>query len=90
MPFDSGLSPGGPSPVGRSEHRGRPRLKLGVFSHRGAWKVYEEFGAPALYPTRQEAVAAAELRAFAEVRSGHAVEFFIEDEDGALRQIDLH
>jgi hypothetical protein len=65
----------------------RPRLKLGVFSHRGVWKVYEEFAAPQLFPTRRQAVAAAQARALAESRKGRAVELFVEEEDGALRQI---
>ncbi len=90
MPFDTGLSLTTQAAVDHAARRKRPRLKLGVFSHDGAWKVYQEFDAPQPYPTRQQAVAAAEERAFAEARSGRPVEFFIEEEDGALRQIDLH
>ena len=89
MPFDTGLSLAHPIVGQGSARLKRPRLKLGVFSHGGAWKVYAEFGSPELYATRQEALAAAQARACAEARNG-PVEFFIEEEDGALRQVELH
>ena len=90
MPSNTGLAFAHAGAVDPAARRKRPRLKLGVFSHGGAWKVYEEFDAPASYPTRLEAIAAAKERAFAEASGGRPVDFFIEEEDGALRQIDLH
>jgi len=68
--------------------RQRMDLTLGVFSFEGAWRVYSPFEAVAVYPTRAEAVVAAEARAFAEASRGRRVEFFVESEDGGLSQID--
>jgi hypothetical protein len=90
MLYDAGPPPAISFAEDRSARRKRPDLMLGVFSHEGAWKVYSQFEPPRLYATRQEAVAEAETRALAEARSGRRVEFFIQDEDGGLRQIDLH
>lgn len=74
-------------------HRGgdkrRPDLTLGVFTDGAGWKVYSQFGSPDPYPSRQEALAAAETRAFEAARSGREVELFVEDEDGALAQARL-
>lgn len=60
--------------------------KLGVFSDGAGWKVYSQFGSAALYPSREEALAAAEERAFAAARDGRQVELFVEHEDGSLAQ----
>jgi len=73
----------------RTEARKRPGLTLGVFADGAGWKVYSQFGSADLYPSRGEALAAAETRAFAEARAGREVELFIEDEDGALGQARL-
>ena len=71
-----------------ASRRKRTDLTLGVFSFDGAWKVYSPFEAAAVYPTRAEAVVAAETRAFAETRRGRRVEFFVESEDGGLSQVE--
>ena len=73
----------------RSERRRRPDLTLGVFTDGLGWKVYSQFGAAAPYPSREQALAAAESRAFAETRAGRRVELFVEDENGALGQARL-
>lgn len=67
----------------------RPDLTLGVFTDGAGWKVYSQFGSADLYPSRGEALAAAETRAFAAARAGREVELFVEDEDGALGQARL-
>jgi hypothetical protein len=69
--------------------RKRPDLTLGVFIDGGAWKVYSQFGSADPYPSRSEALAAAETRALAAARAGRKVELFVEDEDGALAQARL-
>ena len=73
---------------GRDERRKRPDLTLGVFSADGSWKVYSQsglqFGPASAYSTRQEAVVAAEERAFAAAKAGREVELFVEHEDGSL------
>jgi hypothetical protein len=69
--------------------RKRPDLTLGVFSDGGNWKVYSQFGSPAAYPCRREALVAAETRAFEAVRAGRRVELFVEAEDGSLGQARL-
>lgn len=68
------------------ERKRRPDLMLGVFTDGAAWKVYSQFGSADLYPSRQEALVAAETRAFAAAKAGRRVELFVEDEDGALGQ----
>jgi hypothetical protein len=60
-----------------------------VFTDGGGWKVYSQFGSADPYPSRDEALAAAETRAFAAARDGRRVELFVEDEDGALGQARL-
>jgi hypothetical protein len=70
----------------RGESRKEPDLTLGVFADGAAWKVYSQFGSADPYPSRDEALAAAETRAFAAARAGRKVELFVEDEDGALGQ----
>lgn len=73
---------------GQGERRKKPDLTLGVFSADGAWKVYSQsglqFDPAAAYSSRQEAMVAAEERAFAAARAGRAVELFVEHEDGSL------
>jgi hypothetical protein len=69
--------------------RRRPDLTLGVFTDGDGWKVYSQFGSADRYPSRGEALAAAETRAFAAARAGRKVELFVEDEDGALGQARL-
>lgn len=74
---------------GRGERRKRPDLTLGVFADGAAWKVYSQFGSADPYPSRGEALAAAETRALAATRAGRKVELFVEDEDGAFAQARL-
>lgn len=74
---------------GRRQPKRRADLTLGVFADGAGWKVYSQFGAPDPYPSRSEALAAAETRAFAAAKAGRRVELFIEDEDGALGQARL-
>jgi hypothetical protein len=73
---------------GQGERRKRPDLTLGVFSDGRAWKLYSQSGlqfAPACaYSSRQEAMVAAEERAFAAAKAGRQVELFVEHEDGSL------
>ena len=76
------------SPLARPRRR-RPDLTLGVFSDGLGWKVYSQFGSADPYPSRGEALAAAETRAFAAARDGRKVELFVEDENGALGQARL-
>jgi hypothetical protein len=73
----------------RGERKKRPDLTLGVFTDGAGWKVYSQFGSADAYPSRGEALAAAETRAFAEARAGREVELFVEDETGALGQARL-
>jgi hypothetical protein len=73
----------------REQSRRRPDLTLGVFTDGAGWKVYSQFGSADPYPSRGEALAAAETRAFAAARAGRRVELFVEDEDGALGQARL-
>lgn len=70
----------------RGSVRKRADETLGVFSDGGGWKVYSQFDAAAAYPSRQEAVAAAEERALAAAQAGRLVELFVEHEDGSLAQ----
>ncbi len=74
---------------GRGPRHRRPDLTLGVFTDGAGWKVYSQFGSADSYPSRDEALAAAETRAFAAARAGRKVELFVEDEDGALGQARL-
>ena len=60
--------------------------KLGVFSDGRGWKGYSQFAAATAYPSRQEALAAAEARALAAAEAGRIVELFVEHEDGSLAQ----
>jgi hypothetical protein len=73
---------------GQGERRKRPDLTLGVFSDGDAWKVFSQtglqFGPASIYASRQEAVVAAEERAFAAAKAGRQVELFVEHEDGSL------
>src|ERR1700761_4444656 len=71
------------------QRRRRPDLTLGVFTDGSAWKVYSQFGSADAYPSRQEAMIAAETRAFAAAQAGRRVELFVEDETGALGQARL-
>ena len=73
----------------RREGRKQPDLMLGVFADGADWKVYSQFGSAEAYPSRGEAMFAAENRAFAETRAGRRVELFVEDETGALGQARL-
>ncbi len=73
----------------RSDRRRRPDLTLGVFTDGAGWKVYSQFGSADPYPSRQEALIAAEARAFAAPQAGRRVELFVEDETGALGQVRL-
>lgn len=73
----------------QGESRREPDLTLGVFTDGAAWKVYSQFGSADPYPSRSEALAAAETRAFAAAQAGRKVELFVEDEDGALGQASL-
>jgi hypothetical protein len=74
----------------RTAAQRRPDLTLGVFTDGAGWKVYSQFGSADLYPSREEALAAAEARAFAAASAGREVELFVEDEDGALGQARLN
>jgi hypothetical protein len=76
-------------PVAKGERRKRADLTLGVFSDGANWKVYSQFGSPAAYASRQDALVAAEDRAFEAVRAGRRVELFVEAEDGSLGQARL-
>jgi hypothetical protein len=73
---------------GQERRRNRPDLTLGVFSADGSWKVYAQsglqFGPSSAYSSRQEAIVAAEERAFAAAKAGRQVELFVEHEDGSL------
>jgi hypothetical protein len=66
--------------------RKQPDMSFGVFSDGRGWKVYSSFEAPDLYPSREEALFAAETRAFAAAQAGRKVELFVEAEDGSLAQ----
>ena len=74
---------------GQGGRRKRPDLTLGVFSDGSGWKVYSQFDAADVYPSRQEALVAAETRAFEAARAGRKVELFLEHEDGSLAQARL-
>lgn len=74
---------------GKGGRRKRPDLTLGVFSDGIGWKVYSEATAPAPYPSRAEALVAAEARAFEAARAGREVELFVEHEDGSLAKAPL-
>ena len=79
-----------PAPASRpGQRRRRPDLTLGVFTDGSSWKVYSQFGSADPYPSRQEALVAAEMRAFAAAQAGRKVELFVEDETGALAQARL-
>ena len=79
-----------PTPHARRDgRRKRVDLTLGVFTDGIGWKVYSQFGSADAYPTRGEALAAAESRAFAAAQAGRMVELFVEDETGALGQARL-
>lgn len=73
---------------GQGRRRKHPDLTLGVFSDGRSWKVYSQsgllFGPADAYSSRQEAMVAAEERAFAAAKAGRQVELFVEDEDGSL------
>jgi len=73
---------------GQGERRKRPDLTLGVFSDGGRWKLYSQsglqFDPAAAFSSRQEALVAAEERAFAAAQAGREVELFVEHEDGSL------
>lgn len=71
---------------GQEGRRKRADVTLGVFSNGGGWKVYSQFGAADAYPSRQEALAAAEAKASAAAQTGRQVELFVEHEDGSLAQ----
>jgi hypothetical protein len=73
----------------REQSKRRPDLTLGVFTDGVDWKVYSQFGSADSFPSRGEALAAAETRAFAAAQAGRKVELFVEDEDGALGQARL-
>jgi len=77
---------------GRRAKRKRADETLGVFSDGRDWKLYSQFGAAAAYPSREEAMIAAEERVFAAARAGRRVELFVQREDGSLGQehLDLH
>ena len=87
MTLQNSVSPA-PGP-GRRPSRMRADLTLGVFTDGAAWKVYSQFGPADPYPSRQEALLAAEARAFAAAQAGRRVELFVEDETGALAQARL-
>lgn len=74
---------------GQGGRRKRPDLTLGVFSDGTGWKVYSQFDSADVFPSREEAVIAAETRAFEAARAGRKVELFFEDEDGSLGQARL-
>lgn len=75
---------------GQGGRRNRADVMLGVFSNGRDWKVYSQsglqFGDAAAYPSREEALVAAEQRAFAAAQAGRHVELFVEYEDGSLAQ----
>jgi hypothetical protein len=64
-------------------------LTLGEFTDGEGWKVYSQFGSADRFPSRSEALAAAETRAFTAAQAGRKVELFVEDETGALAQARL-
>lgn len=81
-------SPFPPSTQGARLRRADPTAKvtLGVFSDRGGWKVYSQFGSAAAYSSRQDALMAAQARASEAASEGRRVELFVEHEDGSLGQ----
>jgi hypothetical protein len=85
MPFDSSVSPASETRAAFPAKR-RPDLTLGVFNADGAWKVYCASDRASAYPNRQEAMVAAEERAFTAAREGRRVELFVQEEDGCFRQ----
>jgi hypothetical protein len=87
MPFDASYSVDYPSPQAPTIRRSRHApLSLGVFHTGGAWKIYSHFEGASAYPSREEAVSAAQRRAREAARCGRSVELFIEEESGELRQ----
>ena len=89
MPFDSPAISVVSTPGGAPR---KPDLTLGVFSADGAWKLYSQFDSASTYASRQEAMVAAEARAFAEARAGRRVELLVQEEDGSFGSapIELH
>ncbi len=61
-------------------------LQLGVFHADGAWTLYSPFNRASPYPDRGQAMAAAWSQVADAQRRGWRVEFFVQDEDGALQQ----
>lgn len=88
MAFDASPPPQSDSPqtVGGTQRRRWPSLSLGVFNYDGEWKVYSQFEPALACTSRDQAVVAAETRAFEAVRCGQKVELFVQDENGELRQ----
>ncbi len=88
MAFDASASPQPQSPqtVGGTQRRRWPPLSLGVFNYDGEWKVYSQFEPALPCASRDQAVVAAETRAFEALRCGQQVELFVQDENGELRQ----
>lgn len=86
MPFESSMSPAPEISAARRLKRRTPDLTLGVFNADGAWKVYSAADRACAYANRQDAMAAAEERAFTAAREGRRVELFVQEEDGCFRQ----
>ncbi len=61
-------------------------MTLGVFNSAGVWKLYSSFEKASPYADRGQAMAAAWQQVADATRRGWSVEFFVQDEDGALQQ----
>jgi hypothetical protein len=90
MPFDIAAEPQSAWTLGAGPRRlAREDMTLGVFLAGGEWKVYSPFDRASAYPTRGQALAAAQARARQALRDGRRVELFVQDEDGALGQAEI-
>ncbi len=87
MSFDAASIPSSPAArFARPPRAAREAFSLGVFNHGGGWKIYSLFERAAAYPSREAAMAAAEVRARAAARDGQVVELFIQDDNGEFSQ----
>ena len=63
-----------------------PDMTINVFGKGEDWQVKQAAASPVHYDTRHGAVVAGQEAALAAARDGHSVEFFLQEEDGTLRQ----
>jgi hypothetical protein len=63
-----------------------PGMTINVFGRGEDWQVKAAARSPVHYDTREGAVIAAQEAALAAARDGCSVEFFLQEEDGTLRQ----